>query len=327
MAFVNMYSELNGSIPKIPIDYCKTLVNRAWADVRRQNMWSFNMFEANWITPPLLNTGTASVTRGSTSVVLDATAAAAVVAALDLPTPIIQRQFRCGIGTIYNIYAWNALTSTLTLDRAYSETTSATATYTIFQCYYPTPMSDFFTFLSVRDMNNFTDLFTHRYNREALDAIDPNRTWYYFPTDVIFAGMDLNPLSATYRYPMFELWGHPQYTITYQLYGVRKGVDLSSDADELPPQIGEDCVIALARQYAYESAAANMGDLPRNQGPDWKFLIGAASADYRRLLREYRRQDREICNNWFTIRRQSLYGKFWSYYSTLSSTGYPGAIW
>lgn len=324
MSFVTMYSELKGSVPNIPIDYCKTLINRAWADVRRQNLWSFNMYEANWISPPLLNTGTASVTRGSTTVTLDATAAAAVVAAADSPTPIIQRQFRVGIGTIYNIRAWDAISSTLTLDRSFAESTDADSAYVIFQCYYPAPHRDHLTFISVRDMSNFIDLFLHRHNRESIDAADPQRTWYYFPTDVVFVAPDLNPSSATYRYPMFELWGHPQYTIVYQLYGIRKGVDLSLDTDELPPAIGEDCVVALARQYVYEWAMANMGDVPRNQGPDWKFLIGAANADYKRLFREYRRQDREVCNNWLTVRRQSLYGKVFSYYSTVSSTAYPG---
>ncbi len=327
MAYVDMYSELNGSVPKIPIDLCRTLINRAWKDIRRQNLWSFNLFEANWISPPILNTGTANVTRGSSSVTLNSTASAALIAANNLPTPIIQRQFRQAISTIYNIWSVDSSVPSavvLTLDRNYAEATATSATYSIYQAYYPTPMEDFLTFLSVRDMTNFIDLFLHRYNREGLDAQDPQRTWYYFPTDVVYYQLDLNPASPHYKWHMFELWGAPQYSLVYQLYGLRKGVDLSADTDTLPGQIGEDCVLAKAKQYAYEWAEANKGDMPRNQGADYKFLMGETNAEYKRLYKEYRKQDRETVNNWFTIRRNSLYGKVFSYYSSVSGTAYPG---
>lgn len=322
MAFANLIREVRGCVPKIPLDYARTLVNRAWADIRRQNLWSFLMFEANWVSPALISSGLATTIQGLAIVTLDATAAAAFAASITGLNPVTQRQFRQGISTIYNIWAWDGV-STLTLDRAFVEAGS-TGTPWIFQCYYPAPMQDFWSWTSVRDMTNFQDLFTDRYTRGMLDEMDPQRTWYYFPTDVAYYQLDLNPVSPTYRFPMFELWGAPQSILPYQLYGLRKGTDLVAATDELPPQVGEDCVMALARKYAYEWAEANKGDSPRNQGADFKYLIGEAKADYSRLFREYRRADRETVDNWFSIRRGNLRGAYFAHYNSVTGTGGPG---
>lgn len=83
-------------------------------------------------------------------------------------------------------------------------------------------------------------------------------------------------------------------------------------------------MLALGRKYAYEWAEANKGDNPRDVGPDFKYLIGEAKGDYSRLFKDYRRRDRETVDNWFSIRRESLYGKFFQYYSTIAGTAYPG---
>ncbi len=321
MAFINMVREARGTIPKIPIDLCKTLVNRAWQDVRRQNLWSFQLFEANWVSPTLVNSGLATTVKGSTTVTLDATADAAFAATISGLNPPTQRQFRQGISTIYNIWAYSS--PTLTLDRPFVEL-GATSTFSIFQCYFPAPMLDFWTWLSVRDMTNVLDLATDRYSRADLDRIDPQRTWYYMPTDVVPYQMDINPLSTTYRYPMFELWGAPQSVLPYQLYGLRKGVDLVSPSDVLPPAIGEDCVMALVRKYVYEWAEANKGDSPRNSGPDFKYLVGEAKGDYVRLFKEYRRADLELVDNWFSAGRSRLRGNFWAHYNSTTQTGGPG---
>ena len=322
MSFQTMTREIHGCDPKIPLDFCKTLINRAWADVRRQNLWSFLIFEANWLSPPLVNAGTATTVTGNNSVTLDPAAAAAFQASITTLNPITQRQFRMGISTIYNIWAW--VSPTLTLDRPFVEA-SQTSTFTIFQAYYPAPFQDFWTWTSIRDMTNFIDLYTDRYTRAGLDAQDPQRTWYYFPTDVVYYGLDQNPASSTYQFPMFELWGAPQYVLPYQLYGLRKGTPLANPTDTLPPQVGEDCVLALARKYAYEWAEANKGDSPRDAGADFRYLIGEAKADYTRLFKSYRRADRETVDSWFSFRRSSLYGKFFANYNSITQTASPGA--
>jgi hypothetical protein len=321
MAFANMIREARGMVPKIPLDYAKTLVNRAWKDVRRQNLWSFLMFEANWVSPAIVNGGLATTVQGSSTVTLDATADAAFAASISGLNPPTQRQFRQGISTIYNI--WGYASPVLTLDRAFVEI-GAAASYSIFQCYYPAPMQDFWTWTSIRDMTNFLDLYTARYTRQQLNEMDPQRTWYYMPTDVVYYQPDFNPASTTYQFPMFELWGAPQSVLPYQLYGLRKGVDLVNPTDSLPPAIGEDCVMALVRKYVYEWAEANKGDSPRNSGPDFKYLIGEAKGDYVRLFKEYRRADLEIVNNWFNVRKSNLRGSFFAHYNSVTGTGGPG---
>ncbi len=328
MAFLDMIAEIRGVVPKLPVPFAKTLINRAWADVRRRNLWSFQLYEGpQWISPAVVNTGLVTTVQGSTTVTVDATAAAAINAAALAQTfsPITSRQFRIAAGTIYNIWGWDSV-STLTLDRPYGEASRTLYAYAIYQCYYPAPYSDHLTWISVRDMQNFIDLFTNK-TRAQIDAADPQRTWYYFPTDVVYYQQNQNPNAATYRFPMYELWGSPQYSLNWQLYGIRRLTDLTANSDTLPPAMGEDCLISLAKAYAYEWAEANKGAIPRNQGPDFRFLIGAANAEFKALYQQYRREDRETVNNWFSIRRLGMYGKVFAYYSTLSNTAFPGVGW
>ena len=325
MAFINMVAEVRGTVPKMPFDMAKTLVNRAWRDVRRRNLWSFQLYEGQWISPGQVNTGLATTVQGSASVTVNAAAAAAINASVTSFSPIIARQFRIAAGGIYNITAWDTV-SLLTLDRVYGEASATLSAYSIYQVYYAAPYSDHRTWISVRDMRNFIDLFTNK-TRAQVDAADPQRTWYYFPTDVVYYQQDQNPNSSTYRYPMYELWGAPTYALNWQLYGVRRLPDFTANTDTLPPALGEDCLIALAKYYAYQWAEANKGAIPRNQGPDFKFLMGAAKQEYDQLFKSYRKDDRETVNNFFSIRRLGMYGKVFAYYSTLSNTAFPGVGW
>jgi hypothetical protein len=326
MAFNDMIAEIRGCVPNMPRDYAKTLVNRAWADIRRKNLWSFLLFDGNWVAPGIVNAGTASCIQGYNQVVLSSAAASAFVASLNPLMTATSRQFRVGISTIYNIWGWAPGTSTLTLDRPFQEAGGSAVTYSIFQCYFPAPVPDWYCFVSVRDFVNFIDLYIDRYNRADLDEMDPQRTWYYFPTDVVPYTLDLNPSSPTYRTMMYELWGAPQSQLVYNILGLRKGMPLVNPTDTLPPQVGEDCVMALGRKYAYEWAEANKGNNPRNMGPDFRFLLGEAKADYKRLFQDYRRQDREAVDNFFSNQRSTLYGKFFAEYNSLTMTAYPGQI-
>jgi hypothetical protein len=332
MSFLTMYSELTGIVPKLPVDYAKTLVNRAWRDIRRQNLWSFQLFESNWVSPNLINAGTVTTVQGSNTVIFDSNASAAIVAALSLgpfPTPITQRQFRVGISTIYNIWSYTNTggTITFTLDRPYTDSSATGATYSIFQCYYPAPMQDFLSWINIRDIVNFNDLVT-TCTRKEIDMRDPQRTIFYLPTHVVPYQQNQNPNDPTYGVQLFELWGQPQYQLVYQLYGIRKGTPLINDADTLPPAIGEDAVMALARTYCYEWAEANKGEIARNAASDFRFLMQASMAEYQRLYRDYRRQDRETVDNWYDVRRhRSWLSNVDGYYNSIGNTANPGAPW
>lgn len=336
MSLADMRAELVGAVPKLPREFTKTLINRSWRTVRERNLWSFLLFEGQWISPQLFSTGTAACVLGSTTVILDADATAALNLALAAQpfSLATSRQFRVGASTIYNIWGYddgtgdNAPFATLTLDRMYGDASAASSTFQIFQSYYVPadvtgPISDFKTFITVRDMTNFRDLYTDK-NRQMIDVMDPQRTWYQLPTDVVYYQQDQNPASSTRAYPMMEMWGIPTGPLVYQLYGIRRGLDLSAPNDTLPPAVGEDCVVAGARVMAYEWAEANKDMSPRSSGPDFKFLMGAAKAEYDRLLKLYRMADRETVNNWFSVRRTTLYPKLWAYYNAASGTANPG---
>lgn len=330
-----MYSELTGSVPKLPVNYAKTLVNRSWEEIRRMNLWSFQLAEANWVSPAVINAGTVTTTIGGNTVVFDATASAAIspiITSGPFPTPLTQRQFRVGISTIYNI--WSAAVDpisslvTLTLDRPYTDPSLTGEAYSIFQCYYPAPVQDFRTWINVRDIVNFNDLVLDK-TREWVDQRDPQRTIFYLPTVCVPYQQNQNPTSDSYGCPQFELWGVPQYVLVYQLYFIRKGTALMNDSDTLPPAVGEDAVMAKARAYAYEWAEAQKGDMPRNAGSDFRFLIAEAKDDFNKLWKQYRLQDRDMIDNWYAVRRLRnwMSTSIDGYYNAIGNTANPGAAW
>ena len=334
-----MVSELRGSIPKLPFAYTKTLVNRAWRQVRESNLWSFQLYEANWISPPLLSTGTVTATQGSPFITFDPMAIAAIQAAqIAQPYSLItQRQFRIASCTIYNLISLApdfATSGIAQLDRIYADFTSGPGqAYQIYQLYYPAQFQDTLTYLTVRNMQMFMYLSTTT-TRRQIDTWDPQRTWYQFPSHVVPLGMDLRGQgqtdargrslqSGTLGFPLFELWGQPVTNFTYQLYGLRRGVDLVQLTDTLPLQVGEDLVLARARAYAYEWAMANMGANPRDEGPDYKFLMTQALAVYKDLLIRYRKQDREFCDNWFSVREYWRWPNGYGFFNTLAGVAGP----
>src|ERR1700678_2593719 len=97
MALADMMGELRGSVAKLPFSFTKTLVNRAWKETREQNLWSFNLFDSGWFSPPMVNAGTCSALQGSTTVTFDPLIAVpALVAATTNFSLITQRHFRAG---------------------------------------------------------------------------------------------------------------------------------------------------------------------------------------------------------------------------------------
>jgi hypothetical protein len=324
-----MYSEIRGAVPKLPFSFAPTLVNRAWQHVRESNLWSFNLFESSWISPPLVTTGTVTATQGLAAIQFDATAQAALTAAQAAQpySLITQRQFRISVGGIYNILTYNPLTGAATLDRPFGDPGGSGLAYQIYQLYYPAPFLDHRVWLSVRNPQMFLDLDLTS-TRAQVDAMDPQRTWYQFPSRVVPFGRDLRGAgttnaSATLNFPLFELWGQPITPFVYQCYGVRNGADLINPSDTLPPSLDEDLILAKARVYAYKWAEANQGITPRNVGPDYRFLIKDSEDEFARLLKLYRKQDKELTNNWLTSRGGNTSSVRAAYYNTLSGVAGP----
>lgn len=337
-----MRAELRGQVPKLPYAFTGTLVNRAWREIRERNLWSFNLFESSWITPPPVTLGTVTVTQGLATATFDLAVAVPALLASQIAnpySPITTRQFRGGtgggVGGIYNIIAFNFATGVATLDRIFGDPSGTGSAFIVFQNYYAAPYKDHRYWLSVRNPTMFLDMELDM-TRAWVDERDPQRTWYQFPTHVIPWGLDnrgassdpyANPpaanQSATYGYPLFELWGVPVSPFTYQCYGLRSGPDLQNPTDTVPFQVGEDCIIAKAKMYAYEWAEANKSMTPRAVGPDFKFLMGAANDEFKRLLTMYRLRDKDFIDNWFSSRGPALASRAYGYYNTIAGFAGP----
>jgi len=336
VALQDMMAELRGAVPKLPFSFTQTLINRARNVIYNSDLWSFNLYEGSWISPAVLTTGAVTVVQGSDTVQFDATATAAINASqLLYPTSLItQRQLRpgstAGVAQIYNLIGYDQITGAGTLDRIYADNSGTAISYQLYQLYYTAPVQDHLTWISVRNMTMYLDLGTAM-ERTDIDTLDPQRSIYQFPSQVVpytidNRGAGTDNASATLNYPLFELWGQPVNPFTYALYGVRKGVDLVNPTDTLPVQIGEDCVLALARSYAYEWAEANKDLSPRSTGPDFRFLIGKTLDEYNKRLILYRKQDKEFANSWMSIRGLQWGGQNFGSYNTLAgvSTVYGG---
>src|SRR5215472_19201456 len=145
MPFIDMQTELRGSVPKFPISLAPTLINRAWKRIRESQLWSFNMIEFAWSSPAVVTQGAVTITQGSPNVTFDATATAALNASV-LATPvslITQRQLRVGTSGIYNIIAFNSSTGAAILDRPWFDLPGTAVGYQVYQVYYVPPVSDF----------------------------------------------------------------------------------------------------------------------------------------------------------------------------------------
>jgi len=322
LAFQNMMAELRGAVPVLPFSYTGTLINRAWGVIRDSDIWSFQLYESSWRSPQVVTTGTVTVVLGSDTVQFDATAVAAINASqLACPTSLItQRQLRpgssSGVSQIYNLIQYDEIT----LDRTYYDNSGTDISYQLYQLYYPAQFQDHKTWISVRNMSMYMWLGVTM-ERAELDMIDPQRSIYQFPSQVVpymidARGQGTDNASATLGFPLFELWGQPVNPFVYATYGRRRGDDLVNPTDALPIQVGEDCVLARARMYVYEWAEANKAKHPELQGPDYRFLMGAAAAEYKDRMTKYRQQDKDFVDAWFSIRGINWMGQNYGAYNT-----------
>lgn len=282
MTFGDHTNELIGMVDGLPPFYAQRCVNRAWRQIRGAHLWSFLRGDAAISVPPLVADGRASVTQYSATVVGDATAAAAWVAT-GLAIPITTRQFRVLGGSIYNVIAYDGA-NTITLDRRIEETTNATAEYQIYKCYYEAP-ADFLRWESVVDPVNAYPFRREnlRRTRRELDNVDPQRQSFSNP--MWFVAYKISPANRT----LYELWPHPLQQLGYLGTYETKGYLDYTDDQELPPQIPEELLATGAKLMGMEWAAMQ----PKFAAGQWPFLIAAAKADYKDLIKEAWRNDTE----------------------------------
>jgi hypothetical protein len=298
MAFVDYWNELRGVVPKLSAPLAQKLVNRAWLDIRDARLWSWQVADGGFSSPDLISTGTVTVTLGDTDVIVNAAAKAVLDAVvLDPLNPLTKRQFRVASqGPIYNISSYNSGTSTITLDRVYTEASASGASYQVYRCYYAPPSTDFICWWSIIDPNNGYPLDFRRYRTKAdLDRVDPNRGSQgqaYYVANYKYDQVN--------HYPLFELWPQPTETQSFQYVYRRKGLDLSATND-LPPTISVELLMMRSRYRAYEWAFSNKGLYAELRGIDWGYLMKQCEDSrsrnpnsYATALMRAKRQDEQI---------------------------------
>jgi hypothetical protein len=286
-----MATEVVGQVPGIDIQFALTLVNRAWVDIQRKFLWSFLWGDASVPTLVPVTAGTVTTVLGSNTVTGDANASAAWATGFSFVIPITVCQFRVGQGTIYNILAADFTVPTavvLTLDRQYVDAPSGLGGgvgYTISQNYFNAPTQDFIWWESMRDPVSGYD-FTTTNTREWVDGQDPQRFQSGWPIGPI--PYLINPWPGNFQYyPMYELWPGPVSGYTYVGTYFRKGMPFANYSDTVNPPLGEDAVLALAKQYAYEWAGANQDRVKRVPKADYRYWAGYAEKQYDGLIDDY----------------------------------------
>ena len=80
MALIDMSSEITDLVPALGRVRSRKLINRAWKIVQDSCLWSFQLQQGSFSTPPITTGGTVSCTLGSNQVTGDAVASAAWLA-------------------------------------------------------------------------------------------------------------------------------------------------------------------------------------------------------------------------------------------------------
>jgi hypothetical protein len=293
VSFSDVWSEILGTIPRLDPLLAQKLVNRAWANIRDERLWSWLIGEGVFIAPPIITAGTVTVTQFTNTVTLDATAATALTG---LGTPVVTlRQFRSGLGggSVYNITALAG--STLTLDRPYLEATKSSAPYQVYRCYYTpadmigNPITDFLTFIVILNpIDGYAIVGENlRLTRQEIDARDPTRGAQGLPYKVSVYKADAN------GFPIYEFWPHPTSARGYVYAYRRRGTDLSNTVD-VPGTFPLGILVEKAKDYAYDWAIANAGRFPELKGVDWMLLKAENVRKYEHNLRKAKLRDDEL---------------------------------
>lgn len=299
--FKDMSSEIRGWIAKMNLPLSETLVNRGLNKVYDESTWSFQLCTGGFITPNEVTGGTVTVAIGSNLVVGDLEASAAW-AAIPAPFVITTFQFRLPDYNLYSVIAQKLNTpsaglTTLTLDRPWQEPQGSGLTYQLYQAYYPVPVQDFERWIVVRDFTNAIYLDFWSWKQDDLAVIDPQRTVFQNPDHLVPLQVDTRPGSATLGFMLYELYPQPLYQLPYATYYKRRGPLLVNPNDTVPFPLNEEVVLHRTKMLGYEWAEANQGRYPELMKPDWKFLFKAADAEFKDRLKDVRKIDRDIVDN------------------------------
>lgn len=316
MAFIDLTSELTGTLPGLSVFLAQRYVKQAFEEICRKRNWSFLQADAAIVAPAVVTTGTVSVTQYTATVTLNAAASAAVLAqTLTGATPgLTNMQFRVASVTspaasqVYSIIAADTTTPAaivLTLDRPLVEGTNAAATYQIYRAYITPPDPNFLGWQTVVDMTNARPLILNA-SSAKFDLLDPQRlsqglAFYLgqyrgtMTTSAVTGAVAPNP-NVDAGTNLYELWPVPTQGQTfYARYRLRRYPYGDAPTDELPAVVPEGLVMARALGwYAYPWAGTNAANFPTLRGMNFATLISSSRATFQEIYTSTARQDDEI---------------------------------
>jgi len=278
-----LVAELTGYLPGYSAFLARKDLAKAYRDICNRRTWSFLIGDGGFNAPAQIGNGTVTVTQNSQIVVADATAAAALDAAVTQTPTLTQRQFRISTaGAIYNILAWDTVLDQLTLDRPILEPSGANTSYLVYQCYFPPPpqalvstnVYDFNRWVSVVDpINGYPlDLDT---SKAWLDRRDPQRSCFDLAYTIYDYKMGPQTGAAVpYANPYYEFWPHPTQGQEFICVFKKKGLAFTVGTQSLPDAIPESLLIdRCLTSYTYRWAAMQAGREPKLAKTNWAFLM------------------------------------------------------
>lgn len=313
MAFLELFRELQGTLPDLPEEQAKRFINRAQRDAYDAWNWSFLAGDGELQIPDSVDDGTITLTQGSQVVTADA-AAAAAWNALGLFIPITQRALKLGTDQPYQILAYDGV-DTAYIDRVWPNDTVAGETYSMYRPYYAAP-TDFQRWVSVVDTTDAWNLIPGK-KKEWLDWIDPQRSTIGGPAQFVsffrlqraqtipIFGANVTT-TAIESQQLFELWPGPTAAMSLTTYYKKRGADLVEDTDESPFEDGllisralyHSCRFGQLNQVSFSKTAgkANWMELKRDANSDYLYELGnAIKRDDNILLSSVIQTN----NNWF----------------------------
>lgn len=311
--FRDMYLELVGTFPDLPLAQAKRFINRAQRDAYDSWNWSFLAGAGELQIPDSIATGTITLTQNSQVVTADATAAAAWNA-LGLFIPITQRALKLGTDQPYQILAYDGV-DTAYIDRVWPNDTVTGETYMLYRPYYAAP-ADFQRWVSVVDTTDAWNLIPGK-KKEWLDWIDPQRSTIGGPaqfvsffklqrTQTIPAfGANTDPVT-TETQQLFELWPGPTAAMSLTTYYKKRGADMVSDTDESP--FDDGVLIARSIYHASRFVQLNQVRFAKTTGKmNWAEVKLDANRDYMYELGNAIKRDDNITLASVVRRQQSWF--------------------
>lgn len=237
---LDTYAEIVGRV-KLHCPAAGELLARDWVTnafrrVAERKRWSWLVKTGQFILPPVVNDGTATVTNSSTTVTGNGTAWTGDLAG---------RQFRIGNSTPIYTIASVTDASTLELDQFWGAASQTDVQYQIYLAFQTAP-SDFHSFISLWDPQQNWALHLN-VSAMALNIIDPQRT--NSGTSYCAAWHDWNTVD---NLPRYELWPHNITSTGYVypfLYEVRAD-NLTNPSTVIPRYVREDVLLEMALSQA-----------------------------------------------------------------------------